>query len=112
MVTLHRSVHHRSSRVALLYAQLGRAAAKLSPDRQQRLMEKIMSQSNLVETLRHEIKASGITHYKLGKLCNISPAILDRFMNDERDLRLATAAKIAEVIGVKLVSKKRRTAAK
>lgn len=106
-----RSTPHHSPR-RFVTERAVRALAKLPPDRQQLVMEQAMSQSNLVETLRDEIKASGYTHYALAKLCNISPAILDRFMTGERDLRLATAAKIAEVIGLKLVSKKRRTAAK
>lgn len=67
---------------------------------------------SLADTLRDAIKASENTHYAIAKLCGISPAILDRFVAGERDLRLETAAKIADVLGLRLTSSKRRRSTK
>lgn len=60
-------------------------------------------------TLRTAIKASGLTHYRLGQDAAVAPSQIDRFMLPpadprHRDLRLATAAKIAAVLGLDLVS--------
>lgn len=59
-------------------------------------------------TLRIAIKASGLTHYRLGQEAGVAPSQIDRFMMPpadprHRDLRLATAAKIATVLGLDLV---------
>jgi len=59
-------------------------------------------------TLRQAIKASGLTHYRLGQDAGVAPSQIDRFMlpqNDprHRDMRLSTAAKIAAVLGLDLV---------
>lgn len=57
--------------------------------------------------LRREIKASGLTHYAIGKAAGVAPSQIDRFMlppDDprHRDLRLATAAMIAASLGLRL----------
>jgi hypothetical protein len=57
--------------------------------------------------LRRAIKASGLTHYAIGQAANVAPSQIDRFMlpaDDprHRDLRLATAAKIAATLGLVL----------
>lgn len=57
--------------------------------------------------LRQAIKASGQTHYAIGKAAGVAPSQIDRFMLPpadprHRDLRLATAAKIAIVLGLDL----------
>lgn len=58
-------------------------------------------------TLRKAIKASGLTHYAIGLAAGVAPSQIDRFMlpdNDprHRDLRLATAARIATALGLVL----------
>jgi hypothetical protein len=58
--------------------------------------------------LRQAIKASGLTHYAIGQAAGVAPSQIDRFMMAEsdprhRDLRLATAARIAAVIGLELI---------
>jgi hypothetical protein len=60
-------------------------------------------------TLRSAIKASGLTHYRLGQDAGVAPSQIDRFMMPpadprHRDLRLATAAKIAAVLGLDLLA--------
>ena len=68
-----------------------------------------MSRSPAIDTaLRKAIKASGLTHYGLGQLANVAPSVLDRFMlkasdHRRRDLRLATAARIAKALKMVLV---------
>ena len=57
--------------------------------------------------LRQAIKASGLTHYAIGKAAGVAPSQIDRFMLPEndprhRDLRLETAAEIAAVLGLGL----------
>ncbi len=54
------------------------------------------------ETLREAIRRSGLTHYALGKAAGVAPAQLDRFVAGERDLKLATAARVAEALGLGL----------
>ena len=57
--------------------------------------------------LRRAIKASGLTHYAIGRTAGVAPSQIDRFMLPaedprHRDLRLATAAKIAAALGLVL----------
>lgn len=57
--------------------------------------------------LRRAIKASGLTHYALAKMTGVQASQIDRFMlpaDDprHRDLRLATAARIAAMLGLVL----------
>ena len=54
------------------------------------------------DALRAAIRASRLTHYAVGKLASVSPTQIDRFMSGERDLRLATAAALAEALGLEL----------
>jgi transcriptional regulator with XRE-family HTH domain len=54
------------------------------------------------DALRSAIKASGLTHYAVGKLADVSVSVVDRFMSGERDIRLETAAKIAAALGLEL----------
>ena len=59
--------------------------------------------------LRKAIKASGSTHYIIGKVAGVAPSMIDRFMlpaDDprHRDIRLQTAAKLATALGLELVA--------
>ncbi len=56
----------------------------------------------LSETLKAAIKASGLTHYMIGKRAGVTPPMIARFMAGTRDLRLATADKLAEALGLEL----------
>ena len=55
----------------------------------------------LADTLREAIRASGLTHYRLAKDCGLRHLIIDRFAAG-LDIRLATAGKLAEVLGLSL----------
>jgi hypothetical protein len=59
-------------------------------------------------SLRQAIKASGMTHYAIGKAATVAPSQVDRFMLPpadprHRDLRLGTAARIAAVLELELM---------
>lgn len=59
--------------------------------------------NTLSQALRRAVKASGLTHYQLGKQAGVAPSQLDRFMLPEsdprrRDLRLETADRLAAVL--------------
>ena len=59
-----------------------------------------------VDVLRKAIRDSGLTHYRIGKDAHVKPDQVARFVSGERDLRFATAAKIIDVLGLELVSRK------
>jgi len=59
--------------------------------------------------LRKAIKSSGATHYVIAQVAGVAPSMIDRFMlpaDDprHRDIRLATAAKLASAMGLELVA--------
>jgi len=63
--------------------------------------------NTLSQALRKAVKASGLTHYQLGKQAGVAASQLDRFMLPEsdprrRDLRLETASRIAAVLHLTL----------
>jgi transcriptional regulator with XRE-family HTH domain len=63
---------------------------------------------SISDTLREALLASGLTPYRLAKLAGTTPPVVTRFINGERDLRLATAAKLAEALGLELLAKAKR----
>jgi len=60
----------------------------------------------IVETLREAVVLSGRTHYELARAAGITPGQLDRFVAGERDLKFATAAKVAGALGLELRPKR------
>jgi len=58
---------------------------------------------SLSEVLRHAIRESGMTEYQIAKRAGISQIMISRFISGERDIRLATADKLAHALGLKLV---------
>lgn len=54
------------------------------------------------EQLRTAIVDSGLTAYMVAKRAGTTPGVVGRFVSGERDIRLATAAKIAKVLGLEL----------
>jgi len=56
----------------------------------------------IARQLKNAIRRSGRTHYRIAKDAKISPDIIDRFMSGERDIRLATAEKIAAALNLEL----------
>lgn len=58
---------------------------------------------DLAADLRKAIQTSGRTHYGIGKAAAVAPEIIDRFVRGERDIRLATAGRLAEALRLRLV---------
>ena len=60
----------------------------------------------IVDQLKDEIRKSGKTHYRIAKDGGIGPGQIDCFMNDIRpNIRILTAAKIAEALNLELKPK-------
>jgi Helix-turn-helix len=57
----------------------------------------------LSKPLRAAILRSKKSTLQLARKAHVSKVILDQFMAGQRDLRLATAERLAEVLGLKLV---------
>lgn len=91
---------------------LNRLAALLTrqtPERNIALLEHLaMTQPDnrtMTEILKAAIQDSGQSFYALGKASGVSKAQIARFMNGERDLRLASVEKLADALGFTLSSR-------
>ena len=61
---------------------------------------------NMVDVLRKAIRDSGLTHYRIAKDAGVKPSQLDFFVNGTRTVTIETAAKIAAVLRLELVTRK------
>jgi len=57
---------------------------------------------DLGEQLRAAFVRSGLSRFELARRAGVSYAIIHRFAGADRDIRLETASKIAEVLGMEL----------
>ena len=57
------------------------------------------------DVLRAKIKASDMNAAQIAEKAGISPIMIGRFVRGERDLRLATVDKIADVLNLELRDK-------
>ena len=78
------------------------AVSALPPEREAVLLDSI---GMIDEDLRRAILESGLTAYAIAQRCNMGPDPIQRFINGERDMRLATAAKVAKCLGLELVKR-------
>lgn len=53
--------------------------------------------------LREVIESRELTAYALGKEAGVDATVVGRFLSGERDLRLATADRLASALGLRLV---------
>src|SRR5215210_3041439 len=58
--------------------------------------------------LREAIERSGLTAYAVGRRAGVDPGVVQRFVTGERDIRMGTADKLCEVLGLRLVEDGRR----
>lgn len=58
----------------------------------------------LSEALKRSIRASEMTVYEIAKRSGVSQIVISRFLSGERDIRMATADRLADVLGLKLVT--------
>lgn len=61
-------------------------------------------QSDLGLQLKTAIQGSGLSVYRIAKAAGVKHAVVARFLNGERDLRLETAGKIAHALKLTLQS--------
>ena len=54
------------------------------------------------EALKKAIQESGSSVYQIAKRARVSPIVISRFISGERDIRMATADKLANALGLRL----------
>ncbi len=59
---------------------------------------------SLSEDLRLAIRNSGKPVYQIAKAANVSQIVVSRFLSGERDIRMETADRLAEVLELKLAT--------
>ena len=59
---------------------------------------------SLSASLKKAMKRSAKSSYQLAKEAGVSPIMLSRFLSGKRDIRLATADRLAHVLGLKLMA--------
>lgn len=60
--------------------------------------------NSLSEALKRAIQESEMTVYQIAKEARVSQIIISRFLSGERDIRMATADKLANALGLELVA--------
>ena len=63
----------------------------------------------LADRLRSAVLSSKQTRYAIALGAGIDHAVLRRFMNKERDIKLKTAESLAEYLDLELVKKKKKS---
>lgn len=58
--------------------------------------------SSLSKALREAIRNSGKSVYQIAKAANVSQVVVSRFISGERDIRMQTADRLAEVLGLEI----------
>ncbi len=62
------------------------------------------SPDSLSATLRQAIRGSDKSVYQIAREAEVSQIVISRFLSGERDIRMATANKLAETLGLKLAT--------
>ena len=57
---------------------------------------------SLSESLKQAIRDSDKTEYQIAQQAGVSQIVISRFLSGERDIRLATADKLAGALGLRL----------
>jgi len=63
--------------------------------------------NNIEEQFRRAILESDMSRYRLCKLSGVTNSQLSLFVHGKRSLTLCSAAKVAQVLGIELVQKKK-----
>jgi transcriptional regulator with XRE-family HTH domain len=61
-----------------------------------------MKKESLSGILKSAIKTSGKTVYRIAQESGVAHPVILRFMSGERDIRLETAEKLADTLGLRL----------
>ena len=67
--------------------------------------KKLLKSKPVSDRLKAAIEGSGLTRYAVAKAAGVAQITVDRFMEGTRDLRLATADKLAVALGLELKPK-------
>ncbi|HEV3256906.1 MAG TPA: helix-turn-helix transcriptional regulator [Gemmataceae bacterium] len=59
----------------------------------------------LSQALKDAVRASDKSIYQIAQDAGVSQIVVSRFLSGERDIRMATADKLAEALGLKLASR-------
>jgi plasmid maintenance system antidote protein VapI len=62
---------------------------------------------SLTTQLRSAIKNSGVSLYRVAKDSGVSYAVVQRFVNGERQIKMDAADKLADYLGMRLTRAKR-----
>lgn len=65
-------------------------------------MNRIMKREPLPQALRTAIRRAGKTVYEIAKDSGVAHPIISRFLAGKRDIRLETAEKLAQALGLQL----------
>lgn len=57
---------------------------------------------SISEQLRNALESCKVSRYKIAKDSGVDHAVLRRFLKRERDIKLETASKLAEFLGLEL----------
>ena len=68
--------------------------------------------ANIEEQFRRAILESDMSRYRLCKLSGVTNSQLSLFVHGKRSLTLTSAAKVAQVLGLELIQKKKTKKAK
>lgn len=60
----------------------------------------------LSQTLKEAVRDSKKTIYQIAQEAGVSQIVISRFLSGERDIRVATADKLADALGLRLVGKR------
>ncbi len=60
--------------------------------------------NSLSDALKRAIQESEMTVYQIAREAHVSQIIISRFLSGERDIRMATADKLANALGLKLAA--------
>ena len=58
----------------------------------------------LSQALRDALRASGKSMYQIARDAGVAQIVVSRFLSGERDIRMATADRLAEALGLKLAA--------
>ena len=99
--------NHELCRRTRKFSEANRWSSSLTPHREHGMID-IMgtAKQSLSRVLRDAITSSGISFLKLEKMTSVSRGSISRFVNGERDLYLASAEKLAAVLGVEARKKR------
>jgi predicted transcriptional regulator len=59
---------------------------------------------SIAESLKQAIRGSGRSVYQIAKELGIAQIVITRFLSGERDIRMATANKLARVLNLQLTA--------